>query len=151
SPAPAPALNRRGWLLLAGGVATLIIGSGATGWGLWSSEGGNSGDSNSGDKQPEGPEGVEPVGAARGEWPGTERYYKTIRRVKDGQPFEFVLVPGYRDRGKGIDLAPFYILRGKVTVAQFRAAARDPQYKRLLEELETDHPLEIVQVDGEKR
>src|SRR5262249_49956929 len=44
SPAPAPSVPRRGWLLVAASVGTLVIGTVATGWSLWSSKGDNSGD-----------------------------------------------------------------------------------------------------------
>src|SRR5207245_9227104 len=121
---------RRAWLIGAAGLLALVLAWVAMSWALGPSTDTSPEEdtSSAANRRPFVPAGFENLGDERGAWPGSERYFKVLRRTKAGQVFEFVLIPGYRNREHGITLTPFYLLRGKVTVAQFRAAARAPAY-----------------------
>lgn len=90
------------------------------------------------------PEGGEPAGedVAINRTVPSQPLYETIVLTKGGQKFTFVLIPGYAAMSR------FYMLRDKVSNAQFRAASEDEAYLKLLAELEKGQP---APPKGEKR
>jgi formylglycine-generating enzyme required for sulfatase activity len=67
----------------------------------------------------------------------TQPLYKTIVKRVGDQTFEFVLIPAEPSRG----VSRFYMMRDKVTNAQFRRAHKEDSYKRELTDLEKNQKL----------
>ena len=134
--APPPPNRRRS---LVGVVCFLaaLAGLGAGAWALWPRE--HVPDEPLSHK-PWLPDGFQSDGPEKGNLPETEHLFQRISTTRSDVRFEFRLIPGYADRRNFIDVPPFYMLRDKVTVEQFRLAAADERFQKRLRELEIGHP-----------
>ncbi len=146
-----PPARRLSWLLPVLAVLLLLA---LAGWGaqtFWLNGHSSGTDDDDNDKKtpvqekprpwlPAGFEAVEKDGL--GQWPGTQRFYRTIRTSRFGVTFQYRLIPGGRvDEGV---MDPFYMLEDKVTVGQFRAVAASSEFRTLLERLEMEHPATLA-------